>query len=400
MILFQKGAVVMFKERKAVLVLTLVAIFFILLPNIFAANYVVNVNGKNVGGLNPAYRNGQLEISAKPFLDSLGFDQHNWVANAQTLMSTRSSDNMKTNIKVGQKDIIIRTEQRRSFVVIDKAPAIVSGRLTINEDILTKVFKSKITKNGNIINISTNLDYYNLLESLNNNQKAQVAVKSIYEELPSTTTAGKILENQYDLEALKEEVKTIKDFYILMDALEITWQDGYDSKYRENNITWSYNKTSEEVLETRTINCGGIANLANYLLKEDYDMGYIRLSRENGGHVINYFDFENYFLVIDFSNYISIKRVALSKHESLEDFASNNLYNPKYDTFHKYKSDYDFFSGASIVNDNGKKILNRIFVNNTGDYSLIAKYNSREVYSLVDEPPKFFKERFKLININ
>ncbi len=108
-------------------------------------------------------------------------------------------------------------------------------------------------------------------------------------------------------ETVRETVKTAADVLMYMLAAQTgdnggcycDWWDGY---------TWHTNFTAKEVMEKRLGNCGSCANLANYLLADDYEeIGFINHAYyfgQGGGHVYNYIIHEGQCYIVDFSLYI------------------------------------------------------------------------------------------------
>lgn len=102
-------------------------------------------------------------------------------------------------------------------------------------------------------------------------------------------------------------VKTAADVLMYMLAARIT-DCGGDHTSEVNGQYWHYNMTAQEVMASRTGNCGSSANLARYLLDGDYDevgmilQGYY--PDNGGGHVYNYILQDGKYTIIDYSWYI------------------------------------------------------------------------------------------------
>ncbi|MDM8534786.1 transglutaminase-like domain-containing protein, partial [Clostridiaceae bacterium HSG29] len=80
-----------------------------------------------------------------------------------------------------------------------------------------------------------------------------------------------------------------------------------DIKKKIKNIKWHYNEKGIEALKTNDGNCGGTANLVNYILVNDYEeVGIINHSCDTGqgGHVYNYIKYNGKYYVIDFLQYV------------------------------------------------------------------------------------------------
>ena len=108
-------------------------------------------------------------------------------------------------------------------------------------------------------------------------------------------------------EQVKERVKTAADVLMLM----LAGQYGHSGGDRTKTIDgreWHYNLNAFQVMQTRTLNCGSAANLANYLLEGDYEeVGFILQAYYiggGGGHVYNYFKYQGKYYIVDFSWYM------------------------------------------------------------------------------------------------
>ncbi len=108
-------------------------------------------------------------------------------------------------------------------------------------------------------------------------------------------------------EAVQAAVSTAADVLMYMLAARIT--DAHGDRVAEvDGRTWHYNMSAEEVMASRTGNCGSCANLARYLLDGDYDEVGIMLQAyepgNGGGHVYNYILQDGKYTIIDYSWYI------------------------------------------------------------------------------------------------
>lgn len=108
-------------------------------------------------------------------------------------------------------------------------------------------------------------------------------------------------------EEVQAAVKTAADVLLYMLAARIT-DCGGDRVSEVDGQYWHYNMTAQEVMASRTGNCGSCANLARYLLDGDYDEVGIILQAyypdNGGGHVYNYILQDGKYTIIDFSWYI------------------------------------------------------------------------------------------------
>lgn len=136
-----------------------------------------------------------------------------------------------------------------------------------------------------------------------------IGLYRIHGELGGTTLTA---EEAYALvdaspETVKEQVKTAADVLMYMLAARIGDNGGC---YCDNwdGYTWHTNFTAKEVMERKLGNCGSCANLANYLLEDDYEEIGIILHAyypgNGGGHVYNYIKYQGRYYIVDYSWYI------------------------------------------------------------------------------------------------
>ena len=108
-------------------------------------------------------------------------------------------------------------------------------------------------------------------------------------------------------EAVQAAVSTAADVLMYMLAARI--MDSHGDRVAEvDGQYWHYNMSAQEVMASRTGNCGSCANLARYLLDGDYDEVGIMLQAyepgNGGGHVYNYILQDGKYTIIDYSWYI------------------------------------------------------------------------------------------------
>lgn len=106
---------------------------------------------------------------------------------------------------------------------------------------------------------------------------------------------------------IREKVRTAGDLLLYMLASRMLLKNG-DEQVTVNGHNWHYNSTAEQVLTENLGNCGRMANLANYLLADDYEeIGFILHSYypgNGGGHVYNYIRYGGKYYIVDFSSYL------------------------------------------------------------------------------------------------
>lgn len=106
---------------------------------------------------------------------------------------------------------------------------------------------------------------------------------------------------------IREKVRTAGDLLLYMLASRMLLKNG-DESVTVDGHDWHYNSTAEQVLAENLGNCGRMANLANYLLADDYEeIGFILHSYypgNGGGHVYNYIRYGGKYYIVDFSSYL------------------------------------------------------------------------------------------------
>lgn len=110
-----------------------------------------------------------------------------------------------------------------------------------------------------------------------------------------------------DPQIVKTRVNTAADLLMYMLAARIGDNGGcYCDSW--DGYTWHTNFTAKEVMERKLGNCGSCANLANYLLEDDYEEIGIILHAyypgNGGGHVYNYIKYQGKYYIVDYSWYI------------------------------------------------------------------------------------------------
>ena len=138
-------------------------------------------------------------------------------------------------------------------------------------------------------------------------------------------------------EEVKEAVKTAGDMLMFMLAAQLTEGDGcYHTQI--GNYMWHWNMDAPTFIKKGRGGCGDCANLANYLLEDDYEeVGFIIhafYAGGGGGHVYNYFLYEGKYYIVDFSwylfaNYVPSNDFPVQVLNSLEEYdgtRANRLY--------------------------------------------------------------------------
>lgn len=146
------------------------------------------------------------------------------------------------------------------------------------------------SKYGHII--PENISFYKLPTMLGGLTMTVEEAKSLVGEKPAV---------------IREKVRTAGDLLLYMLASRMLLKNG-DETVSVNGHDWHYNSTAEQVLAENLGNCGRMANLANYLLADDYEeIGFILHSYypgNGGGHVYNYIRYGGKYYIVDFSSYL------------------------------------------------------------------------------------------------
>ena len=110
-----------------------------------------------------------------------------------------------------------------------------------------------------------------------------------------------------DPEVIQAAVKTVGDLWQYMVAANFRdyEPDVYTPWYGERDNRWGFDAPGhEQVLQNYGCCCGGCANFALFLLKEDYEeMGIVRWVG-GGNHTINYLLHEGKYYIFDVTNYL------------------------------------------------------------------------------------------------
>ena len=170
-------------------------------------------------------------------------------------------------------------------------------------------------------------------------------------------------------EEVREEITLIGDLLnYLYHNFERHGEGNVRVEYEEgsNDHKWQFPEPAKSVIETKTANCAGAANLAAYLLENNYDeVGYFHdhrgyISGDPGGHVISYVKDGDNYIVFDPQQAIVTDTYVL-KGQNLDEIAKYyaEVFRPRYDRdlaivniikgegFHSIKSHSD---GADIEN--------------------------------------------------
>ncbi|MBF8982279.1 hypothetical protein IZY60_01885 [Lutibacter sp. B2] len=127
-------------------------------------------------------------------------------------------------------------------------------------------------------------------------------------EIPQALGDPQLTKEQ--ITSLPKDPKVLhENIHTVYDVLQYMISSGYcatsgDTKIKEGDFSWSFNRPGERTIIENKGNCGATANMVNYLLKGDYEeVGFINYSDLNGGHIYNYIKQDNKYYIIDFLQY-------------------------------------------------------------------------------------------------
>lgn len=129
-----------------------------------------------------------------------------------------------------------------------------------------------------------------------------------------------------DPEILKKSISTVYDAIQYIRSSNFKGTD--DIVFiEENGYKWQHYKKGEKAIVTNEGGYASIANMVNYLLKDDYEeTGFIHYFQEDGaGYALNYFKHNGKYYIVDFTRYRNDFRYTAIESGDTKDY---------------YKSDY------------------------------------------------------------
>ena len=222
---------------------------------------------------------------------------------------------------------------------------------------------------------------------------------------PPQYTFGEIkqmVEDDLTLDEVAEKISTVSDLIQYLHVRHYGFGGIYDLPFKYNGITWSVSRKAEQVFEDNRSGCGGNSNLANYILRGDYDeQGYIEETYNRDSHIYNYFVKDGIYYICDFSEIILATDLVLyagpDPHEFaaqyLEENRAENGENDHYYMYLQFMYPYDGSHRPFGVNKNIKTALNVApftIVPKELEDSLILLYAENEDYMpiFMDAPPE------------
>lgn len=222
---------------------------------------------------------------------------------------------------------------------------------------------------------------------------------------PPQYTFGEIkqmVEADLTLDEAAEKISTVSDLIQYLHVRHYGFGGIYDLPFKHNGITWSVSRKAQQVFEDNRSGCGGNSNLANYILRGDYDeQGYVEETYNRDSHIYNYFVKDGIYYICDFSEIILPTDLVLyagpDPHEFaaqyLEENRAENGENDHYYMHLQFMYPYDGSHRPFGVNKNIKTVLNvapfTILPKELED-SLILLYAENEDYVpiFMDAPPE------------
>ena len=222
---------------------------------------------------------------------------------------------------------------------------------------------------------------------------------------PPLYTFGEIQEMvdaDLTLDEVAEKISTIPDLIQYLHVKSYGFGGVYDLPFKHNGITWSVSRKAQQVFEDNRSGCGGNSNLANYILRGDYDeQGYIEETYNRDSHIYNYFVKDGIYYICDFSEIIDVVDLILYAGPDPHEFAAqyleeNHAENSETDHYYmhlQFMYPYDGSHRPFGVNNNIKTVLNVppfTIVPSELEESMILLYAENEDYVpiFMDAPPE------------
>ena len=222
---------------------------------------------------------------------------------------------------------------------------------------------------------------------------------------PPQYTFGEIQEMvdaDLTLDEVAEKISTVSDLIQYLHVRHYGFGGIYDLPFQYNGITWSVSRKAQQVFEDNRSGCGGNSNLANYILRGDYDeQGYIEETYNRDSHIYNYFVKDGIYYICDFSEIILPTDLVLYAGPDPHEFAAqyleeNHAENSETDHYYmhlQFMYPYDGSHRPFGVNKNIKTALNVspfMIVPSELEDSMILLYAENEDYVpiFMDAPPE------------
>lgn len=124
----------------------------------------------------------------------------------------------------------------------------------------------------------------------------------------STAEVQKMVSLNLSLHEVADIIATPADLVQYLHQRGYTTDSG-DIHFDYGGYQWSVNRSAGTVFENNKGNCGGGSNLANYILRGDFDaQGYVGETGNQGGHVYNYFKQDGIYYFFDLTEIVRMGR--------------------------------------------------------------------------------------------
>lgn len=384
------------KKTNVVLVIVLLIAVLVTPLNGFAAedSIKISINNELIGFNNTsgypfADSNSRTLVPFRVTLEKFGATV-SW--NQITKTAIAEKDGIKIEIPLGAKYILKngeRVENDTEAVSIDgktylpirkvmEAFGATVGWNSFNSTVTITSAKPKVT----IVEEIKNKDIlvYNIPSTLGNPKLSKEEVAELVGKSPSE---------------IQEKINTVYDL------LQYMISAGYDDisgdiKLKDGNFTWHSNTGAEDTIRLNKGNCGATSNMANYILKGDYDeVGYINFSADKaqGGHIFNYVKQDDKYYIIDFlqyplSNYTryNYKITQLERLEDYPPYCMKSYGNGGRSYQIKVIVSYTAKSQLPIGDNNSVDGVMRYFPKNTNVKVLYETPSEGKVIEFVDGP--------------
>lgn len=109
-----------------------------------------------------------------------------------------------------------------------------------------------------------------------------------------------MIKDELTLNEVAEKISTLADLVQYLHQKKYMGTNG-DLQFQYNGDNWFLNRSARVVFQENEGNCGGNSNLANYILRGDFDsQGYVAETANQGGHIYNYFVVDGTYYFCDF----------------------------------------------------------------------------------------------------
>lgn len=247
-------------------------------------------------------------------------------------------------IKNGQRienDTEAVIKNNRVYLPIRKVLEAFGATVSWNGQTGTVIVETMLHKNPSIV-------YFNIPKALEETRLTKEEVDALVGKSP---------------EVLQDRIDTVYDLLQYMKSAGYKVISG-DIKTQSGGYTWHSNTDGVTAIKANEGNCGATSNLANYILKGDYqEVGFMTFSADTGqgGHIFNYIKKDNKYYLIDFLQF------------AMKGYQSINYKVREYAALSSANSDL-----ISSYGNNGEKYQIKIIVSYLADTQLPIGANSTD----------------------